>query len=63
MWTRKVNRKNLKRLCWKQRGMSVREFADSIGKGRVLLYRAVAEPASYPELYKLIERELHGSKQ
>jgi len=57
MSARKVNLKNLKRLCW-QRGISVKELARRIGRSRMNVYRAVKEPHRFKPTYQLLEEAL-----
>jgi len=53
----KVNRQNLKQLCW-QRGMSVAEAARRIGRQRPTLHRAAADPSRFGPTIKALTKLL-----
>lgn len=53
----KINKKNLKRLCWK-RGLSVTELAKQIRRSRNAVYMAAENPARYSETHRRITEVL-----
>lgn len=54
---RKIKPENLKRLCW-QRGISITELAAKIGRSRMNVYRAVANPKGFKPTFRKIEEVL-----
>lgn len=56
--TTKVNKTNLRMLCWKRGYHGVTGLAKAIGKSRVTVHRAVSNPSRFGPTVKLIEKSL-----
>jgi DNA-binding phage protein len=54
----KVNRENLRRLCWQKRFKGVTGLARAIGKHRTSIHRAVNTPSGFPRTYQLVLKAL-----
>jgi hypothetical protein len=54
----KVNRNNLKRLCWKRGFQGVAGLAKKIGRARITVHRAVRWPDQFGPTYKKIQEAL-----
>jgi len=55
---KKVNDKNLRRLCWVKHYPGVAGLARAIGRHRTTIHRAVKAPEKYASTYALIEGAL-----
>jgi hypothetical protein len=56
--TRKVNKGNLRMLCWTRGYRDIAGLARSIKRNRVTVHRAVARPDQFGPTYHLIEKAL-----
>jgi hypothetical protein len=54
----KVNKKNLRKLCWMRGYHGVEGFARTIGRARTTLHRAVNNPERFGPTIALIEKHL-----
>lgn len=54
---KKIKPENLKRLCW-ARGLSVAQLAKKIGRHRVSVHRAVANPTQHAPTFEKIKEVL-----
>lgn len=54
----KVNKKNLRQLCWKKGYAGVSGLAKAIGRNRCVIHHAVSNPGRYQPTIRLLEKIL-----